>query len=261
MAPTLTASADITNWAINLTVTGAVGAITVTRYVQGVSPTGQAVRGSFANDRVVPDRDAPLNTDLVYIASDSTGQSPQIPARLDGGDAVLNVMSDPTLTAVVTVLADVDQRYTGRTTAHPILGTNAVLATVEKPSYRAGMYRFLVPTVDEWQTLLAIIATGAVMLLRSPCQTEYADTSFIMTDTLKTLPWNRAAPRHRIVEMSYQSTSPDTARPRDYAWAWGDVPGRFASWGDVPLAVATWGDLASMLPPAGTVLATPEIGL
>lgn len=248
MAPTLTAVANPVTYAVDLTVTGATGTITVTRYVQGASPTGTAVRGSFANGRTVPDIDAPLNTDLVYIASDSSGQSPQVSVRLDSADAVLSVMANPALSMAVTVLADDSQSYVGSSTAFKVIGTNVPLVTVEPPTLRSGTYRLHLPTVDQWLQLRAIIMDGGVMLLRSPCHSEYVDTSFIMTGGRNLIRWNSAAPRHRIFELDYQATAPDSAPPRDIAWTWADVPAAVATWADMPLTFPTWADVTTHVP-------------
>lgn len=259
MAPTLTAAVDAVNYAVNLTVTGATGAITVTRYVIGADPTGQLVRGSFVNGRVVPDRDAPLNTDLTYIATDSTGQSPQMPARIDSSIAVLNVMSDPALSMTPVVLAERDTAYDGRSTAHEILGTNEVLATIEKPAMRRGTYEILLPTYDDWALLRSLMRTGAVMLMRSPCPTEFADTAFLMIDLRIDMPWNRTDPRHRIATVSFQATAPDTAAPRDYAWTYADIPAEFATYDAIPAAMPSYDDLAAHIPAAGALeAASPE---
>ena len=246
--PSLVATPNPATGAVELTVTGGTGAISVKRYVAGASPTGVLVRGSFANGRMVPDYDAPLGVDLVYIATDSVGQSPQATARLDVAGAILSVMSQPTLSMTVTVLADDNQTYEGRSTAHPVLGTNAPLVTVEAPAYRAGTYRFLLPTVDDWLQLRAITMTGAVMLLRSPCPSEFLDTAFIMTGGHNTLPWNAAAPRHRIFELDYQATAPDSTPATDIAWTWADVEAAYPTWSDVVLDQPTWADLVQTVP-------------
>lgn len=251
MAPTLTADVDMVNYAVNLTVTGGTGAITVTRYVAGATPTGQLVRGSFANDRAVPDRDAPFNVDLVYIATDPTGQSGQVPARIDSETAVLNVMSDPTLSMALVVLSEEDMAYDGRSTAHEILGTNDVLATIEKPSMRRASYRILMPTVNDWLLLRSLIRTGAVLLMRSPCQEEYQDTAFLWQTLTIDMPWNRAVPRHRIATLAFQATLADTAPPREYAWTYNDVPGEFATYDAIPAALSTYDDLAAHIPAGG----------
>lgn len=251
MAPILAAEVDAINYAVNLTVTGGVGTITVTRYVAGAEPTGQRVRGSFENDRVVPDRDAPFNVDLIYIATDAAGQSGQIPARIDSTTAVLNVMSDPSLSMTLTILAEQDMTYEGRSTAHEILGTNDVLATIDKPAMRRAAYRILLPTAADWLLLRSLIRTGAVLLLRSPCPEEYQDTAFLWETLTLDLPWNHAAPRHRVATLAFQATLADTAPPREYAWTYSDVPGEFATYDAIPVALSTYDALASHIPAGG----------
>lgn len=245
---TLVAVADPINYAVNLTVTGATGAITVTRYVQGASPTGTLVRGSFANGRTVPDRDAPIGVDIVYIARDTVGESTQQTVRLESDTAVLNVMSDPTLQAAPILLADENQSYEGRSTAHAVIGSNAPLVTVQPPTYRSGTFRMLCPSWDDWAALRAVHLSGGVLLLRTPCQSEIPDTAFIMIAARNTLPWNAPPPRHRIHELDYQAVAPDATPPVEFAWTYDDVPGEFATYDAIPLAVSTYNDLASHLP-------------
>jgi hypothetical protein len=246
--PTLAAVPNPATGAVELTVTNATGAISVKRYVQGVSPTGTLVRGSFANGRMVPDYDAPLNTDLVYIATDTVGQSPQSAARLDTSEAILTVMSNPTLSARVEVLADEDQRWEGRSTVHKILGTNTPLVTVEAPAYRSGRYRLLLPGYDDWQALRSIQMTGAVLLLRSPCQTEYPDTPFVWTGWANTQPWNAQPPRHRIAEIDYQATAPDADPPVEYAWTYADLAAGYATYDELPVEFGTYAEMATHVP-------------
>lgn len=259
MAPALTATVDNTRHAVTLTVTGALGAITVTRYVPGASPTGTLVRGSFANGRAVADTDAPLNTDLTYIANDAgppPTQSTQKPARIAATRASLSVMNSPALWMDVTVLADDQQFYLGASTARKILGTNTPLVTVEPPPYRAGVYRLLLPTVTDWLSLRQIIMTGGVLLLRSPCQSEYLDTAFIMVSGRQNIAWNSAPPRTRVFELEYQATAPDSTPAQDIAWTYADIPASFATYDAIPLALSTYNDLLAFIPaPAG--LAAP----
>jgi hypothetical protein len=238
--------APSTPWAVALEVNGAVGAITVTCYVGTAS---YLVRGTFANGRQVLDVDAPMNTDLVYIARDAVpSQSAPLNARINLSSAVLTLMSDVTQGAYVTVLADAGQSYTGQSTVHHVLGTNAPLVTVQAMSYRSGTYRLLVPTVDDWSLLRQMILPGGVMLLRSPCQTEYADTSFIVDAARVDLPWNAAPRRHRIVEIDYQAVGPDTNPPQQLAWTWQDVPTVVNTWADAPIRFPTWADLTNYVP-------------
>lgn len=252
MAPALTATPDPLRGLVNLTVTGAAGAITVKAYTP-LSPMGTgsySVRGSFANARVVPDYDAPLNTDITYIATDTVGQSAQIVVRLTSAVAWLTAQNSPAGGMTVTVLADRDQRYAGFSVAHKVLNTNAPLVTIEPMAFRSGTYELLCRTVDEFLQLRSVLLPGGVMLLRSPCQTEFLDTTFIVTDSgwSPELSWNAAPPRQRRVSIAYQSVSPDTSPPQDIAWTWADVPATFATWADVPIGVATWADLVTYIP-------------
>lgn len=245
MAPTLTATVDTAAKTVLLTVTGASGTITVKRYVNS-APTN--VRGTFANGRTIIDYDAPLNTELVYIATDSTGSSPQQTVEVASDISMLSTMNSPVLSAPVVVLADDNQRNVGASVPHKILGTNTPLVTVEPPAYRSGTYRFLARTVNDWLTLRQMGMTGGVLLLRSHCPEEYLDTSFIITEARVTIGWASLPPRTRIVEWDYQAVAPDTTPPQEFAWTWGDVPGEFATWADVPATVPTWADMATYIP-------------
>jgi len=249
MAPTLTATVDTGAKTVVLKVTGALGVITVTRATAGTVPV--AVRGTFANGRNVTDYDAPLNADLIYIASDAgppPTQSAQVPARINSSVAMLSTMNSPVLSAPVIVLADDSQEYVGASVAHKILGSNAPLVTVEPTAYRSGTYRFLCPTVDDWLELRQFVMTGAVMLLRSPCQTEYLDTAFILTGGRLNIGWSSQPPRQRVVEIDYQAVQPDTTPPQDVAWTWADVPTSFATWSALAAGVPTWADVVTYIP-------------
>jgi hypothetical protein len=246
MAPTLIAVANTTTRQVDLTVTGAVGAITVTAYT---GSTSRNVRGSFVNGRKVPDPDAAFNIPIVYIARDAVpSQSPQVEVTLTSSDAVISSMSNPSLHTTVELLADDSQNYEGASVAHKILGSNLPLVSVLPMAFRQGTYELLARTVQEWLVLRQMQLPGSVLLLRSPCQTEYLDTSFIILAARVTLRWNSQQPRMREVSWDYQATAPDTTPPNDIAWAWGDVPGQFATWGAVPLAVPTWAAMVTYLP-------------
>lgn len=257
MAPSLTATVDDVTKSVVLTVTGALGAIKVTAFVGSATPpatpANYVVRGSFINGRAVNDYDVPLNVDVVYIASDAgppATQSPQVAVFVASTQSFLSVMSSPVKILPVVVISDENQTYEGRSTPHKILGSNVPLVTFEPPAYRSGTYTFQVPTSAEWEQVRAIILTGAVLLLRSPCPSEYPDTSFIISTARNDLRWNSRPPRQRLVQFDYQATGPDTAPPQAFAWTWADLPVAAATWADVPVnpAWATWADLAAYNP-------------
>lgn len=249
MAPTLAATVADPTKSVSLTVSGALGAITVRAYPPGLP--SYAVRASFANGRASVDYDVPLNTDVVYIATDAgppATQSPQVVVRVNSSTAMLSVMTSPVQVAAVDVLADTNQTYEGASTPHKVIGTNAPLVTIEPPAYRSGRYRLRCPTIGDWLAIRAMLMTGAVMLLRSPCPTEYADTSFIMVTGNNIIGWSSQPPRVRVFELDYQATAPDTNPPADLAWTWGDVPGAAATWADAPVKWVTWADLTVYVP-------------
>jgi hypothetical protein len=245
MALALTATPDPIAHRVDLLVTGATGAITVTAYVATAS---YQVRGTFANGRVTPDPDAPLNIDIVYIARDTLTQSPQVTARLDSTVAVLSSMANPSLYASAEVLEDGSQSYEGFSVAHKVLGTSAPIVTVEAMAFRSGTYRLRALTVDDWILLRAIVLPGQVLLLRSPCPSEYLDTTFMVAAVRVELRWKSAPPRQRIVEIDYQSVQPDTTPPTAIAWTWADLPTLCATWADVPVTFATWADVVAYVP-------------
>lgn len=252
MAPSLTATPVPAQGLVNLTVTGATGAITVKAYYPtGAGTVSYTVRGSFVNGRVVPDFDAPLGADIVYIATDAgppVTTSPQVIARLDSDTAWLTDMSSPAGGIPVVLLSETSMSSQGFSVPHKVLGTNAPLVTLEAMAYRSGTYEFLCATLGEYLGLRALLMPGGIMLLRSPCPSEYFDTTFIVAQFGPELRWNAAPPRQRVVTVDYQAVAADTAPPQDIAWTWADVPTTFATWADVPVAVATWNELVTYLP-------------
>ena len=256
MAPTLTATPNPTLGVVDLVVTGALGAITVVTYApNALMGTGAyTVRGAFANGKTVPDYDAPLNVDLVYIATDAgppVTQSAQVETQLDSDTAWLSAQNSPAPGLPVTVMADRDQNYVGYSVAHKVLNTSAPLVTIQPMAYRSGTYELLARTVGEFLNLRQLLLPGGVLLLRSPCQTEYLDTAFIVTDSGfgPELNWNAAPPRWRTISISYQSVTPDTTPPVEIAWTWDDVDDDFPTWLDL-LALPTWLDVLTHDPAA-----------
>lgn len=253
MAPGISAVPEPTLGRMRLQITGGTGPVTVTMTAPNIGLT-YTVRGTpTTTTAAFYDTDAPLNTSLQYVATDSTGSSGPATGPLVSNVAWLQSMTRPEeFTAHPEVLADRSRTWEGRSVAHDILGTPGPLVTTQVAAFRTGTLEFIGNGSYDgkiaWTELRNVLLCGDALLLRVPCYDELPDTAFITESVVEEYAYNQSRSpsppgRSRMVTVDYRAVRRDATAPRPVSWTFDDVKATYTTFNAVRTAYPTFDQL------------------
>ena len=242
MALTATATEVPGTWAVRLTATGATGTVQWVRDESG----RQTVIGTGTD---VIDRLVPLNTPVIYVATDDTATAVTSEVTVASDYPVLSSSMFGTARQI-TILAQQPNTWSARSVWHPILDrTDGPVVSIFDAEWRAGQMVLTLADRDERHALIDMLMNGDPLILRSPCPDR--------VDELTILPlqwsdpyvvdgdWNSG----QRLEVSYQSVTPE---PPAYvpppAWTYADVLTAHDTYTEVLTVYATYQDLLAAVP-------------
>lgn len=174
MALSVTAAVDPVLMLVRLTVTGGTAPYVVDAAPSG-GRAGYRVRSAFGtvagapSTRTATDGDVPLNTDVLYVATDALGaQANSNSVILAASLGVLSDATNPNVLVPVTVVRQLPNEWSARSVWWDVLGATAPFASVAPMRLRAGDILIRTDGPTERAGLLDLLATGNPFVLRTP---------------------------------------------------------------------------------------------
>lgn len=230
-------------YTVTLTIAGATGPVTVTRTAAGRSLVVR--NGDATSAATVIDYDPPFGTPLVYRAVDTSGAS----ATADTVLAVdVPVVSHPGLGFLQVATRLVSDTATWQSTSrrHDIIGRADPVFTVNPLAYRSGTLTLALPDLPATDELVAAMADGWPILLRTPCADRFRD-GWLQPLNVSEEPVGMFGPGWRTLRLDYQATGPPTQNPYVPAapWTVGAVKDTHATVAEVRDVYTNVGDLTA----------------
>jgi hypothetical protein len=192
---------------------------------------------------------APLARPILYRATDSTGASGEATVELpDPGSAVLSDALDPARFMLVTVVDQLPNAWQARSVWFDVLDRRDPFVAVAPLRFRDGTLVVRVHGNDERRALLALLATGSPLVVRSACGDTLDDVVILPNEVAESLvvDKDKAGPRH--VAITYQAVTRDLGPYfPDPEWTWSDVVAdpRHPSWTALVASFASWSDVVA----------------
>lgn len=175
MALSVTAAVDAPTASVRLTITGGTPPYVVDAAPGGDRPdyrirsTYSTVSGS-PSTRLAVDGDVPLNTDVLYVATDATGaQAQSATVRVNHAGAVLSDATDPGRALDVVVVSQPPNSWEARSVWWDVLGASAPFASIAPMRFRSGDLVIREADRTARAALLDLLRTGNPFVLRASC--------------------------------------------------------------------------------------------
>lgn len=212
MALTITASTT-SAYAVRLVIDGG-----VPPYVVDASPGGgredYRVRSAYATvpgipaQRIALDGDIPLNTPVVYVATDSTGAQAQTPPVTVHSDVpVLSDATDAGRALVATVVAQKPNRWEARSVWWDVLGASAPFASIAPMRYRNGSLVLRTEDLTARASMIGLLRPGTPLVLRVPCTDAVDDVTFLVESADESLVLEDDPAGPTLFALTYQAIS------------------------------------------------------
>jgi hypothetical protein len=196
--------------------------------------------------RVTVDGFAPLGRDILYRVTDSTGAAAEASATLtDPGVAVLSDATDPTRHVLVTVADQLPNEWEARSVWFDILDRRDPFVAVAPLRFRNGELVLLLSGTDARADLLALLAPGTPLVIRSACVSNVDDLVILPTRVREELVNETDKGGARLWTITYQAVTRDLGPYLpDPEWTWELVgmDSRLPSWTAFSATFATWSD-------------------
>lgn len=258
MSLTVTATPDDTTGSVRLAIDGG-----VPPYVVDASPGGDRpdyrVRSTYSTVpgqpmmRVAVDGDLPLNTPVIYVATDSVGAQAQTSAvSVSSSVPLLSDATDPGRSIPVVVVSQKPNGWEARSVWWDILGAREPFVSIAPLRLRSGPLVLRTASTAERRRMLELLAPGNPLVLRAVCPDAVDDVVLLVENVDESLVLEDAPAGATLWTLNYQAVSrelgPYAVDPsRSYA----SLVAAYGTYGDVLLAYADYDALRAGDPFAG----------
>lgn len=215
MSLTLVAVVDALTASVRLTMTGG-----TPPYAVDASPGGSVpdyrVRSTYSpvtgdpSGRVALDGEAPLNTPVVYVVTDTAGHQAQSAVVTVTSDApVLSDATDPGRAIRTRVVSQKPNAWEARSVWWDVLGTREPFVSVAPMRLRNGPLVLRTESRGERSALLDLLATGNPLVLRSTCPDAVDDVVLLVESAAEDLVLTDAPAGPTHWTLTYQAVSRD----------------------------------------------------
>lgn len=196
---------------------------------------------------------APLGREINYRCTDRTGAtvdtgSVQLPDPPGGASALLSSANDPNQWMAVTVLDQTPTTWQGRSVWFDVLDRRDPFVAVAPTRLRAGTLVIRSEDNDTRRGLVAAIAPGYPLILRTTCGDAVDDVTFLVLDVSEDLALDTAKAGARHWTIAYQAVTREIGvYLPDPEWTWQDTVAdpRNPSWTAVVAGYTSWAELVS----------------
>jgi hypothetical protein len=205
--------------------------------------TGDGREVVVGDTQTAEDRWAPIGVPLVYSWATQAGVETTDPVTVDSDRPVLSSAIRPGGSAQVVAVSQQPVRWEGRSVAHEVLSRPDPVVTMAPPKYHTATLRLHTDGRDGTDQVLVLLATGAPLILRTPCRDAVRDCTLLpLTWTEDVVSASRPSGA-RWLDIDYQAVTTD---PMVYGglpdWSWetlAAVP-ELSSYDDVVAMFGTW---------------------
>lgn len=190
------------------------------------------------------DLEAPFGVPLLYRATDNAGQVFTAAAQLDSDRPRLDHPGLQSLGVWARIVDDQPPAWESGTAVHQIIGRRDPITVAQPLRTRAGTLTLAVADLPELDQLLALLASGLPVLLRTPCSDLFRDGWLAVTQVADAHTSARAP--QRAVELQYV----EVARPQGPSqgtpgWVYRDAATLFGTYAELDAAFGTYAELAA----------------
>ena len=242
MALTVAVSQVAGQFTVRATASGAVGTVEWVRDESG----RQTFVGAGTD---IVDRMVPLNTEVIYVATDDTATAQSAPITVDSTHPVLASTMYGT-THQVTVIAQQPNSWRARSVWHPVLDrTDGPVVSIFEAEWREGNMTLALADRNERHDLIDLLMNGDPLILRSACPDKVDDLTILPLEWSDPYVVDGQWGSGQRLQIRYQSV---TDEPPAYmpppAWTYDDVLIEHATYSEVLGTYATYADLLAKVP-------------
>jgi hypothetical protein len=189
------------------------------------------------------DRWAPLGVPLVYSWATQEGVETTGQVVVESAGPVLSSANRPGGSAQVVAVSQQPVRWEGRSVAHAVLSRPDPVVTIAPPTYHSATLRLHAADRDGVDRVLALLATGGPLILRTPCPAAVRDCTLLPTRWTEDVVSASKPGGARWLDIEYQAV---TADPMVYGglpdWSWQELAAvpELSNYDDVVAMFGTW---------------------
>lgn len=241
---TFTAIPDAAAAVVRLDVSGLPAPVVVTADAGGRDYPVRDANPTAPGVTAVNDREAPFGVPILYTATDSGGVIHYATATLDGTAPRLDHAGIASLGVSVRIVSDSPPEWAGASAVHDVIGRRDPIVTAQPMRLRSGTLTLAADSITDVAALVALLADGSPVLLRTPCASLFRDGWLSVSAVREDAP----NPRHpfRTVALAYRECGrPSGGSAGSLPWTYGDVLTEHGTYAEVRDAYARYADLAA----------------
>lgn len=232
MALTITATPVPELWAIRLDATGQTGTVSWFR--------DEGARSiPVATGATVYDYEAPLNTPLVYTATDDLDAAEADPAQVDSDAPILSRTTEPVATRCQ-VVSYRPLLWEGRSSWHRVLGASLPYVSVAETTSPSGTVRFRTTDAEGRLRLIEILTAGDPLLLRTTDAARLDTLRFVVTEVSDPFPTDTMRQGATHFEVGFQTVAPVRRQYVAAGWNYDALQAAHATYDDVQAAYPSY---------------------
>jgi hypothetical protein len=216
----------ISAWSVRLDATATNGTPTWTRTVSGLDDN----LGAGAN---IIDRTAPLNTPILYSATDLDGTvvaAETVTLRSDK-PVLSNPITGEAITTTVVAMSPL--RWEGRSVAHRLVSSNRPRVSVAPMIWPEGDLTLYTANRDELNGVRSMMQPGEPLRMRSECPDTIQDLTMLVIDAEEQYFAPDVPTAARSIRIRFQTVdSEPTLYPPIPSWTYGDSTAADATYAD-----------------------------
>lgn len=250
MPITATATASPDGTYVILTASGGVAPYVWTAYPTGLPAYPVPAADAYPDGSTTFDGFLPFGRSVLYQVRDATSAVDDTPPITlpDPERSVLSDALDPTRSLAVTVVDQLPNEWQGRSVWFDVIDRRDPFVATAPMRLRGGTLALRTETADERLSLLALLADGSPLILRSPCHDAVDDVVMLADRVTESLIVESDKTGPRRFDVAYQAVTrelgPYVADPL-WDWALLVADTRNPSWSVVGASFASWDDVVS----------------
>jgi hypothetical protein len=204
---------------------------------------GDAAEVVVGDTQTAEDRWAPIGVPLVYSWATQAGVETTDPVTVESDRPVLSPAERPGASAQVVAVSQQPVRWEGRSVAHEVLSRPDPVVTIAPPTYHSATLRLHTAGREGTDHVLALLATGGPLILRTPCADAVRDCTLLPLRWTEDLVSASKPAGPRWLDIEYQAVTTD---PMVYGglpdWSWEEMAAtpELSNYDDVSAMFHTW---------------------